>query len=143
VPISHRVATVTKIVVAVLISAGASSLIARAAQSPNHAPITPIEHLIVIVGENHSFDNLLGAYRQAGGQTIANLLSEGIINPDGTPGANFSKAQQWQASVTDKYSIAPTRTRLFTSTPQPNSTFALGRQSTRCRWRPRAERRRA
>ena len=47
---------------------------------------TPIEHVIVIIGENHTFDNLFGAYRPAPGQTISNLLSKGIIKADGTPG---------------------------------------------------------
>ena len=50
---------------------------------------TPIEHVIVIIGENHTFDNLFGAYQPRHGQTIHNLLSEGIINADGTPGPNF------------------------------------------------------
>jgi len=55
-------------------------------------PRSPIKHVIVIVGENHSFDNLFGAYRPAGGQTVFNLLSEGIINRDGTPGPLFPES---------------------------------------------------
>ena len=50
---------------------------------------TPIEHVIVIIGENHTFDNLYGGYKPRHGQTVANLLSKGIINADGTPGPNF------------------------------------------------------
>ncbi|MDA3877135.1 MAG: hypothetical protein PF483_08600, partial [Halothiobacillus sp.] len=38
---------------------------------------TPIKHVIVIIGENHTFDNLFGAYQPHHGQTIDNLLSEG------------------------------------------------------------------
>jgi Phosphoesterase family len=89
---------------------------------------SPIRHVIVIVGENHSFDNLFGAYRpDAGsGQSVMNLLSEGIINPDGTAGPHFSKAEQWQAIDKDKYSIAPARAAPYARLPQPNTTFAFG-----------------
>jgi acid phosphatase len=105
-----------------------TSSVARAADGTPHTPVTPIRHLIVIVGENHSFDNLFGAYQPVGAQTVSNLLSRGIINADGTPGPHFVEAQQWQASVTDKYSITPQRTRPFATLPQPNSTFAFGRK---------------
>src|SRR5690349_10714091 len=89
-------------------------------------PRSPIRHVLVIVGENHSFDNLFGAYRPARGQTVLNLLSEGIINQDGTPGPHFSQAEQWQATDQDKYSIAPMRTHPFAHLSQPNTTFAYG-----------------
>jgi phospholipase C len=75
-----------KLVVGISILTLMTSSIARAAADSPHAPITPIRHLIVIVGENHSFDNLFGAYQPIGGQTVSNLLSKGIINADGTPG---------------------------------------------------------
>ena len=89
---------------------------------------SPIRHVIVIVGENHSFDNLFGTYRpvRGSGESVMNLLSEGIINPDGTPGPRFSKAEQWQATVGDKYSIAPAHTTPYTRLPRPNTTFAFG-----------------
>src|SRR5262249_17522524 len=89
---------------------------------------SPIRHLIVIVGENHSFDNLFGAYRPdpKSGQSVTNLLSQGIINSDGTPGPHFSRAEQWQAMVEDKYSIAPSRTAPYARLPQPNTTNAFG-----------------
>jgi phospholipase C len=95
------------------------------------AVMSPIRHVIVIVGENHSFDNLFGAYRPnpSTGQSVMNLLSEGIINPDGMPGPHFTKAEQWQAVVKDKYSIAPARTVPYARLPQPNTTFAFGQLS--------------
>jgi phospholipase C len=108
---------------AVTIVIGCLSLLARAA--PDN-PRSPIHHVVVIVGENHSFDNLFGAYRPAEGQRVFNLLSEGIINTDGSPGAHFDKAQQWQAIDHDKYSIAPERTHPFAHLPQPNTTYAAG-----------------
>jgi len=64
----------------------------------------PLRHVIVIVGENHSFDNLFGAYLPdpKSGQSVTNLLSQGTINSDGTPVPRFRKAQQWQAIAEDK-----------------------------------------
>ena len=54
---------------------------------------TPIKHVIVIIGENRSFDHVFATYvPPKKGETVNNLLSEGIIKADGTPGANFSKA---------------------------------------------------
>ena len=55
---------------------------------------TPIEHVIIIVGENHTFDNLFGTYKPKAGQTVDNLLSKGIVNEDGSPGPHFKKAEQ-------------------------------------------------
>src|SRR5580698_10125900 len=60
---------------------------------------TPIKHVIVIIGENRSFDHVFATYQPRRGQSIWNLLSEGIVNADGTPGPNFSKAMQSAASV--------------------------------------------
>src|SRR5262245_20720300 len=53
-----------------------------AAEMPKAA--TPIEHLIVVTGENISFDNLFGTYRPKSGATVRNLLSEGIVTRDGS-----------------------------------------------------------
>ncbi len=55
---------------------------------------TPIKHVIVIIGENRSFDHVFATYKPKKGQQVWNLLAEGIINNDGTPGPNFSKARQ-------------------------------------------------
>lgn len=72
---------------------------------------SPIEHLIVIVGENHSFDHVFATYQATRGQSIDNLLSKGIVNADGTPGPNFLLAEQRSAVVAspDKYQISPAR----------------------------------
>jgi len=68
------------------------------AQAPRTT--TPIEHLIVVVGENLSFDNLFGVYEPRPGATVHNLLSEGIVNRDGSPGPDFTKAAQRRAECT-------------------------------------------
>jgi phospholipase C len=63
---------------------------------------TPIKHVIVIIGENRSFDHVFATYIPKHGETVNNLLSQGIINKDGTPGWNFEKARQLSATDTSK-----------------------------------------
>ena len=66
------------------------------AQENSHTR-TPIKHVIVLIGENRTFDHLFATYVPKRGESVKNLLSEGIINADGTPGRHFNKAQQFQA----------------------------------------------
>lgn len=82
---------------------------------------TPIKHVIVVVGENRAFDSVFATYQAPEGQTIKNLLSQGIINADGTPGPNFGLAKQNQATAPadQKYSISPIRSVAFAALPQP------------------------
>lgn len=74
--------------------------------SPAHAR-TPIKYLIVVIGENHTFDNWFGGYKPVHGQTILNLLSKGITNEDGSPGPNFAAVAQQQADDPSVYMIDP------------------------------------
>jgi phospholipase C len=68
-------------------------------------PISPIRHVIVIIGENRSFDHVFATYVPQPGQTVHNLLSEGIValdaNKNAIPGRNFAKAQQLAAADVD------------------------------------------
>src|SRR5215831_4589008 len=57
---------------------------------------TPIKHLIVIIGENRTFDHVFATYRPKHDQSVANLLSKGIILPNGAPGPNFALSRQFQ-----------------------------------------------
>jgi len=58
---------------------------------------SPIKHVIIIVGENRSFDHLFATYvPKHERESVLNLLSDGIINADGTPGPNFAKAHQYK-----------------------------------------------
>jgi phospholipase C len=58
---------------------------------------TPIKHVIIIVGENRSFDHLFATYVPARrDERVRNLLSERIINADGTPGPKFARAHQYE-----------------------------------------------
>ncbi len=71
------------------------------------ATATPIEHVILIIGENRTFDHVFATYRPKNGERINNLLSEGIVTADGTPGPNYSKAAQFEGHDTTTYEIAP------------------------------------
>ena len=68
---------------------------------------TPIKHVIVIIGENRSFDHLFATYRPKDGESVSNLLSKGIVTEDGKPGRNFDLAKQFQAKQAATYSPAP------------------------------------
>ena len=74
--------------------------------------ITPIKHVIVIIGENRSFDHVFATYVPKGHQYVWNLLSEGIINANGTPGPNFQAAEQKAATdqVPDGFLLSPPKT---------------------------------
>src|SRR5271154_4893005 len=94
------------------------SLIAQ--QTGDSETTTPIKHVIVIIGENRSFDHVFATYQPKRGQSVWNLLSEGIINPDGTPGPNFSKAVQSSAvdQASDGFLLSPPKTA-FQVLPAP------------------------
>ena len=70
---------------------------------------TPIKHVIVIIGENRSFDHVFATYVPKHGERVWNLLSEGIVKADGTPGPNFFKAEQLAAkdAAPDAFQLSP------------------------------------
>ncbi len=111
-------ATATRIIHTGLISAAVFQLAigsAFAAPLANNQPsrdddtASPIKHVIVIVGENRSFDHVFATYVPKKGEKVWNLLSEGIVNKDGTPGPNFSKAEQNAAKdqAPDAFLLSP------------------------------------
>jgi len=88
---------------------------AAATTGPHDADTaTPIKHVIIIVGENRTFDQLFATYVPPAG-SVKNLLSEGIINADGTPGPNAKLATQYSAVDTGKYTIAPPYKKAYTT----------------------------
>jgi phospholipase C len=91
------------------ISLGVPQAHAAGGNDQSNNTTSPIKHVIVIIGENRSFDHVFATYQPAKGQKIWNLLSEGIIKNDGTPGPNFYKAQQQTASDPggDAFLISP------------------------------------
>src|SRR5580658_4070899 len=87
--------------------------LATAAQNSNDLPSpgtlgnpqSPIKHVIVIIGENRSFDHVFATYQPTAingrPQEVLNLLSEGIVSLRGTtavPGPNWHRAVQKQVS---------------------------------------------
>jgi acid phosphatase len=105
---------------------GAGSAVAQPrAHTAAASTQTPIKHVIVIVGENHTFDNVYATYKPRHHQKVWNLLSEGIVRANGAPGPDVSKARQWTASDTsaDGYSTNPKLVAPYTSLPQPNTTY--------------------
>jgi phospholipase C len=83
---------------------------------------TPIKHVIYIIGENRTFDHGFGTFVAKPGQSVWNLLSEGIVYADGSPGPNWTKAQQWMATDSGgPFSIHPTKTKPFSTLPPINT----------------------
>ena len=79
-----------------------------ATNTGDNATTTPIKHVIVIIGENRSYDHVFATYKPKAGEQTNNLLSQGIVNADGTPGPNFAKAQQLQARTdSDPFRLSP------------------------------------
>jgi phospholipase C len=81
---------------------------------PNKDTRSPIKHVIVIIGENRSFDHVFATYVPKEGETVDNLLSKGIIaldsNKNAVKGPNFEKAHQLSAAdngPTDAFLLNP------------------------------------
>ncbi len=65
---------------------------------------SPIKHVIIIIGENRSFDHVFATYKPVHpNEKVLNLLSEGIVKADGTPGPKYNEALQYQANNTGAY----------------------------------------
>ena len=107
--------------VTVMMTAAAAGSTPHAGQAP--PTTTPIKHVVLIIGENHSFDNLFATYQPPRGQKIWNLLSEGIVTRSGTPGPNFKQARQLTATNTKTYSLNPKITGAYQTLPTPNTTY--------------------
>jgi phospholipase C len=83
---------------------------------------TPIKHVIYVIGENRSFDNVYGTYQPKDGQRIWNLLSQEIVNADGTPGKHFARGQQFQATTGNNngtFFLSPLAKEPYTFLPVP------------------------
>ena len=94
----------------------------------NQQTETPIKHVIVLIGENRTFDHLFATYVPRSKDSIKNLLSEGIIDANGAPGTNFSKAAQFQAvppfQTTFFISLDNNQKAPYTTLPEPTLNFA-------------------
>src|SRR5580698_5886653 len=103
-----------------LVSAAIFQLVvgnAFAAENPqshsrDNETATPIKHVIVIIGENRSFDHVFATYVPKNpSEHVHNLLSEGIVKADGTPGPKFWKAEQKAATdqQPDAFTLSPSK----------------------------------
>ena len=85
--------------------------------------LTPIKHLIVIIGENRTFDHVYATYKPRHHQEISNLLSKGIVNEDGTPGPNYVKSAQYSAVDNDQYDLSPDNKTIYDPLPPPSTSY--------------------
>ena len=83
------------IALSAMLSAQSAAPLAYAGKKSQNGPstTTPIVHVIVLIGENRTFDNIYGTYVPKRG-TVANLLSKGIVTANGSPGVNSGLASQ-------------------------------------------------
>jgi phospholipase C len=92
-----------------------ASLAGAAPQEPSSVgganTTSPIQHVIVIIGENRSFDHVFATYVPKPGESVWNLLSEGIVNADGTPGPYFGVVEQHAAAdqAPDAFLLTPAK----------------------------------
>lgn len=92
------------------------------AQTAAPATATPIKHVIVIIGENRTFDHVYATYKPKEGETISNLLSKGIVKANGKPGPNYSLSAQFSAvdgtsAGTSTYAISPQSKSIYSTLP--------------------------
>jgi phospholipase C len=80
---------------------------------------SPIKHVIIIIGENRTFDHVFATYKPLHGQHVNNLLSEHIINADGTPGPRFAVAHQNSAVDMTNFEESPGGKSLYPVLPPP------------------------
>ncbi len=114
--------TMKQVLAAIVVAQLLMATPTRAQNAPGSADnntTSPIKHVIVIIGENRTFDHLFATYKPKSGQSVANLLSKQIINEDGTPGPNYAEALQFSAQDTDKFQESPQSKSLYQTLPPP------------------------
>jgi len=85
--------------------------IAMAAENDDTATLTPIKHVIIIIGENRTFDHIFATYKPVNkGERVLNLLSRRIVDADGRPGENYGEALQYHAFDAEQYELTPAKT---------------------------------
>jgi phospholipase C len=109
------------------VSAGGGSPQASAdAKLAGARTATPIKHVIVLIGENRTFDNIYGTYVPRPGQHVSNLRTKGIVREDGTPGPNAAVASQVSLNTipTSYFIHQPASNKTpYTTLPPPNTAY--------------------
>jgi acid phosphatase len=85
---------------------------------------SPIEHVIVVIPENRSFDHTYATYQPKHGQTVSNLLAKGIVRADGTPGPNFGLGAQFTVPPQTSFYIAAPAKTPYAVLPAPDTNGA-------------------
>jgi phospholipase C len=114
--------TVGTSLLALLVNLGAPAPAAAQNSASVTHTATPIKHVIVIIGENRSFDHVFATYKNKNGEAVSNLLSKGIIKADGTPGPNYALSAQYSAVDSRDvgsgvYAISPPEKTLYSNDP--------------------------
>jgi phospholipase C len=98
------------------------------AHTNDRRTVSPIKHVIIIMGENRTFDHVFATYVPREGEHADNLLSKGIITKNGTPGPNYGKAAQFSAVDNNFYSINPDQKAPYNTTNKlqaPGTSYAF------------------
>jgi phospholipase C len=109
-----------------------------AAEENSARTASPIKHLIVLIGENRTFDNVYGTYVPRNGHQVSNLLSKGIVHANGMPGPNWDAARQFQVGNINPVSYFISTTKLnnpnktaYGLLPTPEAGFAPPQAATK------------
>ena len=108
-----------KLLACVAVGALAGGAVSPAVAAGNDdATASPIKHVIIIIGENRSFDHVFATYKPVNREDkVLNLLSQGIVREDGSPGPNYGAALQFNAHDTKTYLITPPKSGYVTLPP--------------------------
>jgi phospholipase C len=104
------------------LTTASSDVVAAAGHENDGRTASPIKHVIVIIGENRTFDHLFATYEPKRGEKVDNLLSKKIITEKGTPGVNFSRSAQFTAvdAAPSRWELAPGSKTIFGPLPPPH-----------------------
>jgi phospholipase C len=84
---------------------------------------SPIKHVIIIIGENRSFDHVFATYRPRNPfEYVSNLLSKGVIKADGTKGPNYKLSAQYNPVDSTNFQLNPTTGKtVYPNIPPPEA----------------------
>jgi phospholipase C len=84
---------------------------------------SPIKHVIIIIGENRTFDHVFATYKPRNPwETVSNLLSKGIIKEDGTKGPNYAKSAQFNPVDNSGFEVHPKTAKVvYPNIPAPEA----------------------
>jgi len=109
------------------VAAGGTATADDPHNSGGPATATPIKHVIILIAENRTFDNVFGMYRPKHGQSVSNLLSKGIVNSSGmtvlnTPAQQSFIQQPYPPTYFIDFHATAGRTP-YPILPQPNTAY--------------------